>query len=388
MTVCEPGLASSLKVLVEGPNTVIEVAGQWDLATVDRLSGLVREGGDAVLQAPMPVTAVRLDIAAVRTLDTVGALLLGKLRDRLATAGLALEVSGGKPAHRGLLALVWQAADDAPADKPVEDERWRANVERVGFGATRSMQSVAQLLLFFATVLRTLGRVIVQPGRIRLTSVFHHLQHVGLNALPILGLLAFLIGIVLGYQGVVQLERVGAESLITELVGLSVLREMGSLVTAIIVAGRSGSAFTAQIGTMKVTQEVDAMQTMGLDPMELLVVPRVLSLMIALPLLTFFANLMAILGAASMTYIHLEMNVVEFFVDLRVPIDFYDATLGIIKAPVFALMIAMVGCHEGLRVGGSAESVGLHTTKAVVKAIFLVIVMNAFISVIATALRI
>lgn len=387
MTVEDRSSSSRLALATADGVPVLRAGGRWDLAAVDTLAHLVASVGDALTRDEPKGAVVRLDLAGVETLDTVGALLLGKLRSRLAAAGVGLEVAGARPAHRGLLDLVWRA-DFARPGAAASGEFVRDNVVRVGETASRGLASALSLLAFFGRVGVTTGRVLVRPGRIRLTSVFHHLEQVGLRAIPIVGLLAFLIGIVMGYQGVVQLERVGAESLITELIGLSVLREMGSLITAIIVAGRSGSAFTAQIGTMKVTQEVDAMQTMGLDPMEILVVPRVLALVIALPLLTFFANLIAILGGAAMTYLFFEMNIIEFFTDLRVPLDIYDASLGLVKAPVFAFVIAMVGCYEGLRVTGSAESVGLHTTKAVVKSIFLVIVMNAFISVLATALRI
>jgi len=184
------------------------------------------------------------------------------------------------------------------------------------------------------------------------------------------------------------LRRLGAEIYVVNLLGLSILREIGILITAIIVAGRSGSAFTAQIGTMKVNQEIDALRTLGLDPMELLVVPRILALMLVMPLLTFYANMVALSGGAVMSYLLLDINFYQFVTQMRIPIDFWDATVAMIKAPVFALVIGMVGCYEGLLVSGSAESVGLRTTRSVVESIFLVIVLNAFFSVLFSTIHI
>jgi phospholipid/cholesterol/gamma-HCH transport system permease protein len=233
-----------------------------------------------------------------------------------------------------------------------------------------------------------LFRVLVRPGRLRLTALVYHMDHTGLRCLPILGLLSFMIGVVLAYQGAEQLRRLGAEIYVVNLLGLSILREIGILITAIIVAGRSGSAFTAQIGTMKVNQEIDALRTLGLDPMELLVVPRILALMLVMPLLTFYANMVALSGGAVMSYLLLDINFYQFVTQMRIPIDFWDATVAMIKAPVFALVIGMVGCYEGLLVSGSAESVGLRTTRSVVESIFLVIVLNAFFSVLFSTIHI
>ena len=197
----------------------------------------------------------------------------------------------------------------------------------------------------------------------------------------IVGLLAFLIGVVLAYQGADQLARFGAQIYTVNLLGISVLREMGILITAIIVAGRSGSAFTAQIGTMKVNQEIDAMRTIGLDPVEVLVLPRALALVLVMPLLTFYANIMAILGGGLMVWVLLGIDPAAFVRQLHQSLNVEALLVGMIKAPVFAFVIGLVGCFEGLRTGGNAESVGTQTTRAVVEAIFLVIVLDAFFSV-------
>ena len=191
-----------------------------------------------------------------------------------------------------------------------------------------------------------------------------------------------LIGVVLAYQGAGQLRKVGGEIYVVNLLGLSILREIGPLVTAIIVAGRSGSAFTAQLGTMKVNQEIDAMRTLGLDPVELLVIPRLLALIVALPLLTFYACMVALAGGALMSYLVLDITAAQFITQMRAGLlDVFDVICGMIKTPVFAAVIALVGCHEGLQVTGSAESVGLRTTRSVVESIFLVIVLNALFSI-------
>ena len=218
-------------------------------------------------------------------------------------------------------------------------------------------------------------------GRLRFVSLLSNIEQHGLNAMPIVGILLFLVGIVVAYQGVGQLRRFGAEIFTVDLVGISVLREMGVLISSIVIAGRSGSAFTAQIGTMQVNEEVDAIRTLGLDPLEVLVLPRLLALMIALPLLTFFANVMAILGGAFMATQTIDVTFAQFLALLRDAVTLTHFWVGMVKAPVFAFLIAMVGCFEGMRVRGSAESVGRLTTQSVVESLFLVIVFDAGFSV-------
>jgi phospholipid/cholesterol/gamma-HCH transport system permease protein len=216
---------------------------------------------------------------------------------------------------------------------------------------------------------------------LRLISLASHIERVGLDALPIVGLLSFLIGIVLAYQGADQLRRFGAEIFTVDLLGVSILREMAVLLTSIVIAGRSGSAFTAEIGTMQVNEEVDALRTIGLDPIEVLVLPRILALVIALPLLTVFADLMGLIGGALMSFIVLDISLVQFAERFKTAIPMWSFWIGLIKAPVFGLAIGLVGCREGLGVGGSAESVGKQTTKSVVVSIFLVIIIDAIFSI-------
>ena len=234
-----------------------------------------------------------------------------------------------------------------------------------------------ELLSFFGLTVILLARTVVQPWRLEFTATIKYVQRTGLDALPIVGLLTFLIGVVLAYMGAVQLKQFGAEIFTVNLVGVAMLRELGGLITSILIAGRAGSSFTAQIGTMKVNQEVDAMQTIGLNPIEILVLPRLIALMIALPLLTFYADMMGLAGGALMSVLVLDISLAQFLDQLGSAIDLSTFLVGMSKAPVFAYLIALVGCYEGLKVTGSAESVGQRTTMSVVEAIFLVIVMDA-----------
>ena len=234
----------------------------------------------------------------------------------------------------------------------------------------------------------TLLRAVRNPRRLRVTSLVYHLEKAGLNAVPIVGLIAFLIGVVLAYQGSAQLQLFGAEIFTVNLVAVAVLREMGIMLTAVVVAGRSGSAFTAHIGSMKANQEVDALLVLGLDPIEILVLPRVLALVIAMPLLAFLADIMGLLGGAVMAWAALGISPGVFIERLNSAVGLWTFWVGIIKAPVFGFLIALVSCNEGLRVVGGAESVGLRTTRAVVISIFLVIVVDALFSIFFAYVRI
>ncbi|HYH36678.1 MAG TPA: MlaE family lipid ABC transporter permease subunit [Azospirillum sp.] len=354
---------------------LLSAGGRWDLHGAQALM----DDLDA-LRPPAMQAAVRLDLAAVDGLDTVGALLLAQLAERLRGEGHVVEVTGVRPEHRGLVDAVHEA-DRAPPVQLPDEHPIIEMLERTGRTTVRALRRGLELINFLGVVTMTLARIAANPRRLRYRSVLFHIEQTGLNALPILGLLTFLIGVVMAYQGADQLRRFGAELLVVNLLGISILRELGTLLTAIIVAGRSGSAFTAQIGTMKVNQEVDAISTLGLDPIELLVVPRVLALMIALPLLAFFADVMALLGGATMSYMTLGISFAQFIKQLQAAVGLNTFLVGVAKAPVFALVIAMVGCYEGLRVTGSAESVGRLTTRSVVEGIFLVIIMDALFSI-------
>ena len=261
-------------------------------------------------------------------------------------------------------------------------------LEITGYRAFKIFKDISSLLAFVGELTLVIGRTLKHPKRLQWTSTLYHLEHVGLKALPIVGLISFLIGIVLVYQGAYQLKRFGAEIFTIDLLAVSAMREIGILLTAIVVAGRSGSAFTAHIGYMKLNQEIDALHVLGLNPFEYIVLPRVLALFIALPLLAFYADVMALLGGGVTCMGLIGVDFDQFLHHLHLAIKPWTFWTGIIKSPVFALIIAIIGCYEGLRVTGGAASVGTQTTKSVVKSIFLVIIIDALFSMLYAYLRI
>jgi len=254
-------------------------------------------------------------------------------------------------------------------------------LESVGRATWLWNKTAIELLGFFGAVISRFVAVMVRPRRLRFTSVVFHMQEIGVNAIPIVSLMAFLIGVVMAFQGAVQLRQFGAEVFVVDLIAISILRELGILLTAIIVAGRSGAAFTAAIGSMKMREEIDAMQTFGLDPIEVLVLPRVLALFIALPMLGFVADVMGLLGGALMSWVELGVSPGMFRTRLYDSVDVWHYAVGLIKAPFFAIIIGIVGSYEGMKVGGNAESLGRLTSTSVVLSIFLVIVADALFSV-------
>jgi phospholipid/cholesterol/gamma-HCH transport system permease protein len=256
----------------------------------------------------------------------------------------------------------------------------------LGRSAMRGATQAVDLLAFIGEAAHTFARSVVQPRRWRLRPILFNIRAAGFDALPIVGLLAFLLGIVVAYQGADQLRHYGANIFVVDLVGLSMLREFAPLITAIVIAGRSGSAYAAQIGTMAVTEEIDAMKTLGIAPLEMLVLPKMIALVIALPLLTVFADLLGVLGGMVMAQVQLGVGYVEFADRFTKAVSLTALMVGIGKAPVFAVIIVTVGCFQGLRTRGGADSVGRQTTLAVVQASFLVIVADALFSVVFSAL--
>ncbi len=358
----------------QGETLLLSAGGSWETASLARLDVGLRR------LARARVRAARIDLGAVDNMDTAGAWLLYRTRKELRARGVAAEFQGAKPAHADILNRI-ETGDVEQTLERDEAGPVLAMVERVGRASIAALGEGADLLSFLGATVITAGRAAVKPRRIRFTSLISHLEQVGLNAMPIVGLLSFLIGVVIAYQGAEQLRRFGAEIFTVDLLGIFMLREMGILLTAIIVAGRSGSAFTAQIGTMQVNEEVDAMRTLGLDPLEVLVLPRILALVIALPLLTVLADVMGLAGGALMSMAVIDITLVQFMERLKDVVPLWAFWVGLIKAPVFGLLIGLVGCREGLNVVGSAESVGRHTTKSVVVSIFLVIVADALFSI-------
>ena len=317
----------------------------------------------------------RLDLSQVTDIDTAGAWLAWRF-----SRDWGAELTGASDKAQRLIAAVSQARGDDEA----EGEHHNPLVVTSGWlgknilGATHG---TFKILGFLGEVVLTLGTLLIHPGRFRVKALVHQMELVGVNSLGIIGLMSFLVGIVIAQQGAVQLREFGAELLTVNLTGRIALRELGILMTAIMVAGRSGSAFAAQIGTMKLTEEIDAMRTIGVSPMEALVVPRVLAAMLMMPLLGFFASVCAIIGGAVISAFQIDIPFWAFLTRIQEVVPLHDFWVGIIKAPVFGLIIAIAGCYNGMQVKSNSEEVGLRTTMSVVAGIFMVIVLDAFFAV-------
>jgi phospholipid/cholesterol/gamma-HCH transport system permease protein len=319
-----------------------------------------------------------IDASAVTAMDTSGAWLLHRTIGALEARGRVVHVQGLRPEFDALFRLV---VSRVPATRAPAAAAPRA-LEWIGRKAWDSVLGGFGLLVFVGECAVALARALVQPRRIRWRPILYNVQTAGFQALPITGTLSFLLGIVIAYQGAEQLRRVGANIYIADLVGLAMVRELSPLITAIIVAGRSGSAYTAQIGTMTVTEEVDALRTVGVAPLDQLVLPKLLALVVALPLLTVYTDVMGILGGMVMARAQLDVSFPTFLDRLDEAVTLKSYLLGVGKAPVFAAIIALVGCYQGFQVTGSAESVGRQTTVSVVKSIFLVILVDALFSIV------
>jgi phospholipid/cholesterol/gamma-HCH transport system permease protein len=320
-----------------------------------------------------PIT--QLDLTNIEHIDTVGAWLIY----RTARDHDAQVIGADRDAER-LISAVGGVDEKPPALVPRTNPLlWFVN--EVGEGITEAFTTLLEFVGFIGQCIKAVFELILNPRRFRLNAVVQHFDMVGVRALGIVGLMSFLIGIVIAQQGAVQLRQFGAEVFTVNLVGRLTLRELGILMTAIMVAGRSGSAFAAQIGTMKITEEIDAMRTIGVVPTEALVIPRMLATIIMMPLLGIYASIMAIIGGGLLCWFALEIPPATFVQRIREVTPITDFYVGMVKAPVFGAIIAMAGCFQGMRVQGNSEEVGLKTTAAVVQAIFLVIVLDAFFAV-------
>lgn len=357
---------------------VLRLSGQWSLASMPGLEAACEACRKQVVAAAK--TAVSLDLEAVEVLDTFGAALMLRLRDALTAKDVKAEFDNVPGHSRELFDRVMGVSAEQ-LDKPRVDNALIRTVLRVGAGARAAGQEAVDLLAMTGLVFRVMAGVIRHPSRLRRHDLVHQMEATGLNSLPIVGLLSLLIGMVLAYLSAVQLQNFGAEILVVNIIGLAVLREIGILLASIILAGRSGSAFTAQIGTMKVNQELDAMQTMGLNVVEVLVLPRILALVITLPLVGFYGAMAGLLGGALAGYFLLDIGPAIFLQQLKLAVSASDIIVTFIKAPVFAFAIALVGCHQGLKVSGSAQSVGEMTTRSVVVSICLVILLDAMFAI-------
>ena len=354
-------------VVVSGDGDHLALAGALEIVTLT-------EAKNSLKQWSKPGPSRALDIAGLDSLDTPGTLFLCGLRDK------GVELTSIRAEHQTLLDLIC-GLDLKPLPQVDSVPHWRQIIIQLGKGAHDARHEALDIITFVGRAASWTGNALLHPAGLRPASIARHIAETGIHALPIIGLMAVMIAIVIGYQGVAQLRPYGGEDFTINLVAVSVLREMGVLITAIMVAGRSGSAFTAEIGVMQTREEVDALKVMGIEPMQVLVVPRVIALVITLPLLTFFADIMGLVGGAAIAQYLLDVSPTQYLARLPHVVDGSDLFVGLFKAPIFAFFIAIVGCMHGLRVSGSAESVGRETTRAVVKSIFLVLALDAFFSI-------
>jgi phospholipid/cholesterol/gamma-HCH transport system permease protein len=353
---------------LERKDSGLVIRGDWTLAHGRELAGRIERLGTLEADA-------QIDARELKRLDTCGALLLLRLLD--ADEDKALErIEGLREADAALLKLVVERGNRPSEEKP-RARGFIALLARMGEALENFALDTRSLLGFVGLTLLTLARTLLGRRRLRLTSTVFHMEQTGLDAVPIVALLSFLVGAVVAFLGATVLSDFGASIFTVELVAYSFLREFGVLLTAILLAGRSGSAFTAQIGSMKSREEVDAIRALGLDVVELLVLPRLLALLLMLPLLSFIAMISGLIGGALVGAAALDISIGMFISRLYEMTEIRHFWVGLSKAPVFAFLIAVVGCLEGLKVSGSAESVGRHTTSAVVQSIFLVILFDA-----------
>jgi len=359
-----------LKSKISAERLEFTAAGSWTTVHSGVLEQLVNEAALQAASGSMVINAAELE-----ELDTLGAWLLERLirgfRERGQDAGL-IELP---ERFRGLLEEV-QRVNRKPRTPVAEPNRILATLDRLGRTTVGFRIDILAFLEMFGDLSVALLRVLVRPFGFRLTSAVHHLNRVGWEAMPIILLITFLIGCIIAQQGFFHFRKFGADAYVVDMVGILVMREIGVLIVTIMVAGRSGSSYTAELGSMKMREEIDALRTMGFNPVDVLILPRVLALVVALPILTFFGSMAALYGGGLVAWFYGDMSPAIYIARLRDAITVTHFEVGMIKAPFMALVIGVVACSEGLRVAGSAESLGLQTTTSVVKSIFLVIVLD------------
>ncbi len=368
----------------KGDQLQVGVSGDW----IIEHAGALRE---RLAHLPEEIAGVRkvvFQCSGLGEIDASGAWILYQAVRHLESQGFQAELAGFKEAHSRFIQKLM--ADGPPATKDSHRKRSLIldRIEKLGEGCLYGVRHLGEAAFFLVLLSETLIRNLVMPWRFRFSNLVANMYRTGVTAIPIVGLMAFLISIVLAYQGATQLARFGAEIFTINLTAVSLLREMGVMLTAILVAGRSGSAFAAEIGTMKLNEELDAMQTMGLDPFEVLILPRVIAMVIMLPMLTLLANLVGLAGGGLSVYLLLDMPLQSYLTQVRSAIIPWTFWVGFLKAPVFAFLIATAGTFWGLQGVGSAESVGRSTTVAVVQSIFMVIAADAVFSILFTWLGI
>jgi phospholipid/cholesterol/gamma-HCH transport system permease protein len=360
----------TLERINRGNALALCAAGSWTAGFASRLERLVTEAERLADSR----SNVSIDVSQVSQLDTFGAWLIERLRRSLTQGGMDTKIAGLSVNYASLVEEVRRVK--AAPDVETTTVTISGMLGQIGKTVAGISGTVIGLIDMLGAVLVATGRVLVHPRSFRLTSTVHHLEQVCWRAVPIIVLITFLIGCIISQQGIFHFRRFGADIFVVDMLGVLVLREIGVLLVAIMVAGRSGSAYTAELGSMKMREEIDALRTMGFDPIEVLILPRMLALIIALPILAFLGAMAALYGGGLVAWLYGGIDPEAFLLRLRDAISIDHFTVGIVKAPVMAAVIGIVACVEGLAVQGSAESLGQHTTASVVKGIFFVIVMD------------
>jgi phospholipid/cholesterol/gamma-HCH transport system permease protein len=363
----EPAISKAL----DGNRLELEATGSW---TARNTQALARLADGTVIKAATGCRA-EIDLSRIEHLDTFGAWLIERLSRAYRDGGYDVRLVKVPERYKGLLDEVSQANLRAPP--PVRRTNpILARLDGIGRGTVATIADLGEIVAMLGAVMAALARAILKPASFRFTSMVHHLDRIGWQAIGIIAMITFLIGCIIAQQGIFHFRRFGAEDYVVDLVGVLILREIGVLIVAIMVAGRSGSSYTAELGSMKMREEVDALRTMGLDPVDILILPRVLALVIALPILTFIGSMSALFGGGLIAWLYGGMSPEIYISRLRDAVSINSFEVGMYKAPVMALIIGVVACAQGLKVKGSAESLGLQTTASVVKSIFLVIVLD------------
>jgi len=369
-------LSPSLTATPRADAVALTTVGAWTVAHAGDLDRLV----DGAVRDTPPDRKVVVDMRALTALDTYGAWLIERLvRAREALPG-RVELEGLPERYRELYEEI-HSTGRAPATARAPGWAIATRLADLGRDTIAFAQDLVSLASMLGAVALSLLRAIANPRSFRLTSTVHHLDRVGWQAIPIILLITFLIGAIIAQQGFFHFRKFGADAYVVDMVGILVLREIGVLIVAVMVAGRSGSAYTAELGSMKMREEIDALRTMGRDPVDVLILPRILALVIALPILTFLGSMAALYGGGLVAWGYGGMSPVIYVQRLHEAISVTHFEVGMIKAPFMALVIGIVACAKGLAVGGSAESLGRETTASVVKSIFLVIVLDGLFAV-------
>tara|TARA_R110002096_G_scaffold44741_2_gene121046 strand:+ start:331 stop:1485 length:1155 start_codon:yes stop_codon:yes gene_type:complete len=352
-------------------NTIIEAHGDWTIDTIGRVDTAIRN-----VEASVEPDKIVIDLSPLGRIDTSGAYMLGRATRRCGVPDGDFHYVGSHPTARRLIEEIRRRTQVCPPDPPPGFGFGNA-LGRLGAGLEAAAAETIDTIGFFGQTITTGLRTLVHPSRFRLTSAIWAMEEVGVNAMPIVAVLSFFIGAVVAYMGANLLADFGFAIFSVELIGISVLREFAVLITAILLAGRSDSAFTASIGAMKMQQEIDAMRVLGLNPFEVLVLPRVVACVLMAPLLTFAAMITGIFGGMLVTWTAQDISPAVFIARLHSELDWSHFWVGMSKAPVFGLVVAIVGCRQGMKVAGDVESLGRRVTASVVQSIFIVIVVEA-----------